>query len=469
MLTLGSLTLDPSPFVSSNYEYSLLNNGRIVGVVKKLTLTGSIVKTNTSDLIVEAKKINEWFGLQANRYISNVTINGQLYNYIIVDSVSIDESDWVNKLSYTVQLTAPPESTLSIPSNVLNLTYSDNIKSIDFSESLEIEADKQGTFFVTNNGLQTVNGSVKWNSRISITCRRSSTNSAIKNAENVLRRILLTTPDREEFNEYKTWNKFLQTRSIDMNASNGSISFSASMVMLPDTVTNNCLVTFSESSNHDYVQNSHSKSLSIEIEGLIPINWTDIINIPSSCLAGKYDAAYSFANTIVGAYRSPDSYQALDLILNQLNCPIFCNSPNYNLCYSPRNSTVTHSVIDGTVGINFEWAADNNTCNNNGITIEVEETMASYNASIRELSSWLMPYTIVQNMNCARALIKSFQISARSRYECPNSAVRAAALSASSNVYNMLPPQGEWYLVKHTASESNTSYSINMDFVRVCP
>jgi len=469
MLTLGSLTLNPSPYVSSNYEYSLSNNGRIIGVIKKLTLTGSIVKDNTSDLLLEAKKINEWFGLQSNRLINNVTINNQQYSYIIIDSVSIDNSDWVNKFSYTIQLTCPPETNQSIPSNILNLSYTDHIKNIDLTESLDVEADKQGTFFVTANGLKTLNGSVKWNSRITITCRRSSNNSAIKNAENVLRKILLTTPDRKEFNEYKTWKKFLQTRSIEMNSSNGSLSFSISIIMIPDTINGDCLATFSETSSHDYVQNNHSRSLNIEIEGLIPINWTDIINISSSCLPGKYNAAYNFANSIVGAYRSPDSYQSLDLILQQLNCPIFCNSPNYNLCYSPNNATITHSVIDGTVGINFEWSANNDNCNNNGISIEVQETMASYNASIKELSSWLMPYTIVQNMNCARALIKSFQISAQSRFQCPNSDVRNAAISASSNVYNMLPPQGQWFLIKHTSSETNTSYTINMDFVRVCP
>ena len=208
MLTLGSLTLDPSPFVSSSYEYKLLNNGRVVGVVKKLTLSGSIIKESASDVLIEAKKINEWFGLQANRYINNVTINGQVYNFIIIDSVSIDSSDWVNKLTYSIKLTAPPESTLVIPSNVLNLSYNDFIEQIDINETLELESDKQGTYYIAANGFKTVNGTVKWSCKIGVTCRRSSTNSAIKNAENVLRRIILTTPDRKEFDEYKLWNKY---------------------------------------------------------------------------------------------------------------------------------------------------------------------------------------------------------------------------------------------------------------------
>jgi hypothetical protein len=469
MLTLGSLTLDPSPFVSSSYEYKLLNNGRVVGVVKKLTLSGSIIKESASDVLIEAKKINEWFGLQANRYINNVTINGQVYNFIIIDSVSIDSSDWVNKLTYSIKLTAPPESTLVIPSNVLNLSYNDFIEQIDINETLELESDKQGTYYIAANGFKTVNGTVKWSCKIGVTCRRSSTNSAIKNAENVLRRIILTTPDRKEFDEYKLWNKFLQTRSINMNASNGSIDFDCSIVMIPDTIINNCLVSFNESNSHNYVENSHTKSFNMEIEGLVPINWSDIINISSSCLPGKYDAAYQFANSIVGAYRSPDSYQSLDLILQKLNCPIFCNTSTDAFCYSPRNSTITHSIIDGSVGLNFEWGSDRNNCNNNGISVEIEETMASYNQSIKEFTSWAMPYTIIQNLNCTRALIKSFQISAQSSYQCPNSLVRSEATNAASNVYNLLPSEGEWFLVKHTSSETNTSYTINMDFVRVCP
>lgn len=469
MLTLGSLTLDPSPYVASNYEYSLLNNGRVVGVIKKITLTGSVVKDNLADLLLEAKKINEWFGLQSNRFLNNITINGQKYNYIIIDGVSIDNSDWVNKFEYTINLTAPPESTLTIPSNILNLSFNDHIKSIDIDESLNIEADKQGTYFITANGFETVNGSVKWSSRINVSCRRSSTNSAIKNAENVLRKILITTPDRKEFDEYKTWNKFLQNRSVEMNPSEGSISFNCSLILVPQNITNNCLVTFSDNTRHDYVQNSHSKSFSMDIEGLIPINWSDIINLSSSCLSGKYEAAYAFGNTVVNGYRNENSFQSLDLILQKLNCPIFCNTQNDAFCYAPKNATINHSPIEGKLGLNFEWGSDRDNCNNNGITVEIERTVSSVNQSIVEFSSWAMPYTIVQNINCNKAITIKYSISAQSRYQCPNSSVREAAIQQISSVYSSLPAQGQWRLVKDNRSENNTSYTINMEFVQLCP
>lgn len=467
MLTLGTLTLTDDPYISIGYNYNTTNNGTVIGGLKSITLSGSIVSSTPSVLISKAKEINDWFADTTDRTLGSISIRGQSYPYAIIDSVTLNDSDWVNKLGYTIVLRVPIESSAILPSNVFNLSYTDNVKSLEIIESLNIESDKNTTYYITNTGINTINGSVRWDIKINISCFRDNTNSAIVNAENVLRSILITAPNRSEFNEYKTWNMFLQSRSININPSNGSLEFTLSALLTPATLQYNCLVGFAHTYNHNYTSNTHSRTLNIDIEGLVSIAWSDIINLSSSCFSGKFEAASALASVLASSYRDPTTHSTVDLILNTIGCPIACDLTDNSLCYSPRNFTMSSSVIDGSCNLSMEWGADNQNCNNNGITTEVSLTSSNTKLALNIFNGWFLGYPIIQNLNCAYPDQRDYTITAKSRFKCPNSLTRLAAENEANAIISSIP--NTWYKIKDTRTQDNTSYSIRMSWIQVCP
>lgn len=467
MLTLGTLTLTNDPYISIDYNYNATSNGTIIGGTKSITLTGSIVSTNPADLMAEAKNLNDWFNNTSNRTLSSVTIRGVSYPYAIIESVSINNADWINKIGYTIVLRVPIEASSSLPSNIFGLSYTNNIKSLEITESIDVTSDKNDTYYVTNTGINTINGSVRWEIKISLSCLKDNTNSAIINAENVLRNILITTPNRAEFDEYKTWNMFLQARSLNINAANGSLEFALTAMLTPATLQYNCLVSFAHTYNHNYINNTHSRNLNVDIEGLIPIVWTDIIDISSSCITGKYETANTLALVLSEAYKNPTSHSSVDLLLNLLDCPVTCNVIDNSLCWAPRNFTMSGSIVDGTCSVAMEWSADNENCNSNGITTEVALTTSNFKLATHTYTGWFLSYPIIQNLNCTLPTQRDYTITAKSRYQCPTSLTKLAAEQEAQAIISSIP--NTFFKINDTRTQDNTSYTIRMSWIEVCP
>lgn len=467
MLTLGSLTLDDDPYVEITYNYNSTSNGTIVGGVKTITLTGSIVSDTPGTLISKARDINSLFE-DSDRVLSGVTIKGTAYSYLIVDSVSINDGDWVNKITYTIVLRAPID-TGSLPSNAFGLSsYSDNIKSLDINESINIEADKNGTYYLTNNGPQTINGSVRWEIKISVSCLKSDTTSAITNAQNVLTNILITSPDRDEFNEYKTWNKYLQSRSLSINPSSGSLEFALNVLLIPTEITNPCLVSFSQTVDHNYTNNTHSKKVNVDIEGLVDVSWDNIIDLSSSCdyADERHGNARDLAETIADNYNDVAGISFLDLFLDPLECDVVtpCNVISNTICYRPSNYTISSSKIDGTCNLSMEWASDNSNCDSNGITTEVSLTTSSKRI-INIYNGWFLNYPIIQNLGYA-PIQKDYTITSRSKYSCPTNVTKTTAIAAYATIASSQP--ADYYLISHTRTQDNTSYTIRATWIEAC-
>lgn len=237
MITIGTLALDPEPYVDVAYNYATTSNQKVFGGTKTITLKGSVFGNSPSEVINKIKSMQTWFASNTQRIYQNVSIKGQSYTYLKVLNLSIDSGDWVNKADYTIELEANIETVLN--TNDFNLIYDDFVESLEVNESLEINADSNYTFYVGAQGLQTISGTLKWNVNISVSCKRSFSQTAIKNAELVLKKILsnIAVPTRQEFAEYRNWKKYLNSRSLSANPSKGSLTFSHSVVMLPPNVT----------------------------------------------------------------------------------------------------------------------------------------------------------------------------------------------------------------------------------------
>lgn len=467
MLTIGTLTLDDDPYVNVSYQYTQASNGRVIGGTKKITLTGTIIANNASDLIDESNTIKDWFAQSDNRYISSVTINNQLYSFIIVENVTIDSEDWVSSINYTIELIAQIEASAVLPSNILNLTYADHLTGLDITESMSFQADKQNTYYLTAGGFKSIEDSITWEMKMSVTCRRSALKTPIQNAYDILSNILISTPDRTEFNEYKDWNMYLQTRSLETNPVNGSLSFSCKITLIPDDIVHPAFINISSSTNHNYISNNHSRNVSLTSTGLIPIQWTSIIDLSEFCVSGKLANAQNAINILINWYRDLVNFPGTDIDPANPSCNIDCNLTSNNICYIPKTITVTKNATDGKISANIEWATDSDSCSN-GLSIEVEKTENNIDQTIVENSNFWIVRPIVTNLNCNKARIWSYNISVSSKYSCPQENLITSALVEYNTIRNSLDPN-VWFEIRKISQQNNNSYTLTVDYVEACP
>lgn len=463
MLTLGTLTLDSDPYISQSYEYSQSSNGKIVGGTKKITLTGSIVANSASILILKSNEITEWFSQQENRYLSGITIDNQTYEFLYVDNVSIDSDDWVTSVNYTINLVAQIENTYILPSNIVGITNQDYVSSFDITENLELSSDNQNSFYMTSTGLKTIENSVKWNITLSLSCRRTATKTAIQNAHELLTQILISTPDRAEFNEYKSWTLYLQSRSLNTNPVTGSLSFTCRAILFPDTLTIPAFINIQSSENHNHTNNSHNRNITLNSNGLVPINWSSIVDVSEFCLTSKINNAKTALNTLIDIYDDIAEFPGQSIDPTNPSCQTDCNVQDTNVCYRPKNITTTHNLTDGRSSATLEWSSENTSCSN-GLSIEIEVTENLTDRSIVEQSNFTIAKPIIVDLNCNKAQTKQYNINVTSKYSCPQDNLRAEAEAALGGIN----PGNSWYKIRHTTQQNNNSYTISVEYVKGC-
>lgn len=467
MLTLGTLTLDEDPYVSTNYEYSQTSNGTVIGGTKKITLTGTIIKDSPSELLAKSNEIKDWFAQSTNRYISSVSINSQTYSFVVIDNISIDSEDWVYSFAYTITLTAQVETSAVLPSNLLTISYTDYITSLEISESLSISPDKSNTYIFTGNGLHTIQDSVTWEIKMSVACRQTDTLSAIQNAHDILSQILITTPDRAEFNAYKTWGAYLQNRTLETNPTNGSMSFSCKIFLVPPDINASALINIQGSKNHNFVSNAHNATVNLKATGLVAINWSSIIDLPSYYNNNKIINAKSAIDTLVAYYKDLSSFPSQDLIPLSLDCATACNVYSDNICYVSKNISTEKNITEGTMSANIEWSADSNYCEN-GLSIEIEKTMNITDNTIVEQNNMWVQYPIITNMGCQKVYTESYNIAINSKYNCIDNSLRNIAFNQFNAILNSYSGS-TFVLIKKTLQQTNNNCSLSCEFVQQCP
>lgn len=471
MLTIGTLTLDNDPYVKTDYDYKTSSNGTIIGGLKTIVLSGTIVEDNPSSVLSTAKSISDWYATSTDRYYKNITINGIAYQQIKIEDVQISSvDDWVNTVDYSITIIASIESTSVLPSNSLGLDYSDYISGLDIEETLNIDPASQGGFIVAGGALRTVKDSVKWSSSITVTGIRTADHTAIKKATDFLQQVLIATPERAEFNQYKTWNLYIQQRNIDMNSVEGTVTLNIDALLIHPQYNASALVTISGSTSHTYSSNSHTASVNINCNGLISIPWSKIIAIESSCLSGKYENAKTTAVALTNIYRNFNNFPTNDLLLEQLECSIPCNLGEQNICYIPKTFTFNKNATEGSVDVTLEWSSEATNCNSDGYSVEIQEDANSSEATIVEFSNFWVPAPIVQNVNCNKSPTRNYTVNVSSKFKCPNPVLYDAAWAAYNNTVlsRVGSLSGNWAEIGKSATLNNTSYTITSNWIQSC-
>jgi hypothetical protein len=422
-ITIGTINLTDknSPRVNVKFDYYRTDTNVIIGGKKILTINGSISlgddgSTTGATIMAQLKSIRDIGRNKNGGSCVNVNIPDFYTGMARIDNINIEQGpdpSWVNQGAFSITIEAPLDS---IPPNNYGITAQDRVKSLSFSEKIELGEDSHGYVYLSN---QTLSKSfVKFLCRVSVEvdpiCQTIDTKTLV---ENIIRRFLKTSPSHNLLNNYKTWRVYVQDRSYEITNSNSATFSSESILLHPSTGTSSAYVELNFKHSKNYQSDDETKTISGNVRGLVNIPWSNIATLSSHNSTSKIASAESTYLTIQSTMQNITSWEGIEYELFRYNCPTVnpsdpCNASqdpkNKKDCIKPSTSNVNRSRTEGSIDFSFEWV--NSDCaknNTNSTTIE-------YSVDDEKMQPTVISHTIptigllLQDLNCYTARKISF-------------------------------------------------------------
>lgn len=493
MITIGSLSLDDSyaPYINIGYEYYKTSSQEIIGGVQIITVAGTVTVEDIGGQQTGSLVMSKLRGIRDLGRISeciNVNIPGAEFSRGKISNVSIEQGSdpsWVNQGGFSIEIRGP---LAEIPENSFDIVATDCVREFEQSESLQFGQESHGYFDMTYGSKSYVRYTASISVRCENFCKNNTSNSA-NLALGVLRKKYSCEPTNRIFNTYKSWKPFLENRSLQINT-NGSVSFTCSMILVPPTAQYpDALIDISVENGSVYTSGkpARTKKISGTVTGLVSVPWTDLIDLNDSCLSSKYGAAYGIYVQLQNQFRDISSLSGDSIGLVVIpNCPgsgnssntassscgsIDTDSNNNSACMVPKSITVTKQYTDGIISFVHEWGPKNsdgnNDCENSGVQIETTIEIKEESPSLIE---HVLPGkgTLIQNLACTTALRTIVTTSITSKdgsVSCPTSPPSGCGStnSASLLVANL---NSRDRLVSKTRSVSKNSSITKEEYIR---
>ena len=489
-ISIGGSTLDSdsTPVVKVSYDYFKSKSGEILGGHTTFTISGTVsvpdaVGASTGAIVMS--KLGAIRDIGKNTNCVTVAIPGYYSGQGKISNVTIEQGPdpaWINQGAYSIEIKTLIDN---IPPNSLGITKDDAVSDISISESIEIGEDAHGFSFDSGN----LNKSfVRFTNKINVTCNPLCPTAGTPSSKSmdVLKRLLKSGPQNDIFSTYKNWRTLLQDRSLEVN-SDGGVSFSATMILLPPSAPYNALVDLSFGHSQTYESKTENLTVSGTITGLAPVSWSDLVNLSSSCDGNKLAGAEGAFAYISGKYSDLNKWAGRRLTLTeQPNCPPVNTASNNNNaaqcgtssstttqvgCVEPTNSTVSRNRTEGSISFTFEWASSESErggCSSNGnkteITIDIDDPQPTLVEHV------IIRYgTLVQNINCKTAKRVSGTLSiTSSNGECPSPPSCNQGGGNLATELDQYIRDGTYYKIGETETTSLNSYSLKIDYIKGC-
>lgn len=484
---VGGLTLDDSysPNVNISFEYFKTQSGEIIGGNQIATISGIVVvgdgpnNQNKTGSIVMAK-LKSIRDIGRSTSCMPVNIPGFSGNEGKVTNVSIEQGPdpaWINQGAFTIEVKAPLGS---IPTNSYGIVAADCVTDINRSETLEIGEDSHGFVFTSDKQLS--KAFVRFTDTISLTCKPlcSSNGNAGGLVFSVLQKLLKIGIDNKIFNPYKSWSKYLQNRSLEINT-DGSITFKADMILTPPGQGASAFVDLSFGHSRDYQSKTTTKTTSGSVTGLASVPWSNPISLSDTFSASKLGNALGAFGHIKGKYNKLASWKGTELeLIEKPNCPVQNNNSigqcrkdpddddqDKSGCVEPSMTTVSISRTDGTINFNFEWSSstNNNECIVNGvkkeITVDITDPQPQYVEHILPSIG-----TLIQNLNCNNAKRVSITFSVTSPDDACNQSLGCEINEGIDIEVSKYLSDGTYLIIGHTKNIGTNNITIKQDFIK---
>lgn len=488
-ITIGSLTLDETyaPLVNLSFEYFKTQGGEIIGGLQKYSISGIVTVSDQPGLVTGSNvmaKLKAIRALGKKTKCVDVSIPQFYSGKAKITNVTIEQGSdptWVNQGSFSIELSAPLSS---IPTNSLGITINDNVTDISKSETVEIGEDAHG-YVLLDGPLRLSKTFVVFKNQISLTCKPlcPDQGGATSNVITILKRLVAIGPTHPAFIKYRTWKPFLQSRSLELSTE-GSVSFSSDIILLPPEVTSSAFVDIDFEHGRNYESKQTTKKTSGTITGLAQISWSDLINLANTSSASKLANAEAAFTAIKNHYLDVNNWGGLALELNEKpNCPKEgedtigkCGDDDDNEgggCFKPNNSTISKSRTEGTISFNFEWEtvpADEECKEANGKRTEVTVDINEPQATIVE---HVIPDvgTLVQNLNCKSAKTIEFTSTTTDPESdgCSKKNDCDANDAINKEIEKYIPKDDpNWLIIADSKTTTSSSVSLKRKYIRKC-
>lgn len=488
-IVLGPITLDTqtyAPIASVSYEFFKTDSGEIIGgqIIAKINGIVSVSDdpNNTSRvgaMVMQKLKTIRDLGRQTSCITTNIPNFNPLNNQAKITNVTIDEGPdpaWVNQGAYSIEVRGLVDN---IPSNSFGIVASDGVTQVSRTESISIGEESHGG----NAGNLESNTFIKFTNNISLTCKPFCSNT---NPISVLKKIIKLGANHPVFSLYKGWDTYLQSRTLETN-SDGTITFNADIILLPPGSAP-ALVNIEFGYRRTYESRDITFTTVGNIEGLVSINWSDLVNLDSSCSVSKLTNAKSVYDQISSKYKDLNSWSGENLELEQKdNCPlpnIFfigrCTGPfsggirqniDYDIdtsCVKPSSSTESIDRTNGSINFTYEWSTtsfNGGYCVKDGrreeITVEITEPQESY------VEHSIPGYgTLIQNVNCKTAKRISATISITTPDDTCNTNAPCLVNDGKKLILDKYFGNDQWILIGNTITSTINSYTLREDYIR---
>jgi hypothetical protein len=490
-INIGELALDEtySPLVNVSFEYFKTKGGEIIGGLQKFTITGVVTVSDSPGLKTGSSvmfKLKSIRAIGAKTKCFDVSIPGFYSGQGKVTNVTIDQGSdptWVNQGAFSIEISAPLSS---IPTNSLGITLDDSITDISKSETVEIGEDAHGYVLVGDTLSKTY---IKFTNKINLTCKPLCPNLGGNTANpiTILRRLVAIGPTHQSLQKYQSWKPFLQSRSLEISTE-GSVSFSSEIILLPPSSTGKAFVDIGFEHNRTYESKQKSKKISGTVTGLSEVAWSDLINVSDTSSSSKLSNAESVFQTLKGRYSDLSSWEGLIIKLTEVpGCPK-TTSTSIGRCGDddddddeggggnivPTSSTISKDRTEGVINFTFEWSSsdsDQECSESNGKRTEVTVDIVEPQPTLVE---HIIPGvgTLIQNLNCKSAETLTFTSTTTDPQEggCSNNSKCLAEDAINKEIEKYIPDKNDksWLIIENTRQTATNSFSITIKYIKQC-
>ena len=419
-ISLNGTFLRPSPFVSTSYEYAKSGRYTIGGVVL-VTLSGTLVAKDKDckDIITQIKTIRDYNNDHKACYDLIIGCSGQptfLQGAGKIRSATATKGDQPCIATYTIIIaieTKPSANGISIPIIDPDPEFLERYPGITkellkgvgkYEENISLKGDESNLSLVDSH-FGVTKSYVKFDGTILVSsmstgqiCKEPTTALAAciklikKRYQYLMKADFALSILYKKLADYKSWSKWLDTKDITINTSDGSVTWSFSLIMTKGLCKPMALVDISTVDSIDTNTKRKTRSIQGTIDGLSksvddgdPLKEDVIENILKigACKKERLSSAQDVFKHIKdqiddGGWPRP-VVPIEPTIPKQIGVtPKDCTPTPAASCYQRTSSSNTVSPLLGRITFNAEFA-DRDSCAPGGataVTFTIEEKLS---------------------------------------------------------------------------------------------
>lgn len=476
---LNGQSLRPAPFVSTSYEYSKAGEF-IIGGFLIVTLSGTLVDKDIK------KKIAEINNLQKNLDCINLKIgcsggsdflngNGR------IRSVDINPTDQPYTANYSIQIaieTIDGQPAVKPDPEFLRINCITDAKFLlEYSETIQIVGEINNLAMV-DNSMGVSKSYMKVSGRVSVTSygrdicgipSYSGIDSSIKILKERAAALLSLSScnSAHPLYSYNGWSKWIDSKSLDINTGNGSVTWSFDMYISNGGCAPFAWVDINTEDKKDQIKGQKFRNISGTIRGLSTAT-SDILD-NKSCTESRYVNAQA-ALTKLQPYLVNGIWPSSDFVdLNGIvgNCPILLTNDcgtGYGFCFQRISSSLNKSPINGEITFNAEFN-DINSCDPIGdgsIELNVDESLPVYRAI--EIP---IPYSNKAIVQVVADTPHRVTVTIRgSLKNCDTTKMPSLIECVDRYWLTAISPYNGWWQLKNKRTEGKFTYSKTTEFIK---